>query len=294
MGYTLGQRLREHLYELVVEHVALGDGEYPLLVEHLGVECSKLVEQNLVFLLDVVGIGRNHEEQQRVALDVAQEAQTKSLSLTCAFNDAGDVSHDERLSVAVRHDAEVRLECGERIVGDFGLSGRNRRKECRLARIGEAYKAYIGKQFQLQCNGHFAHGFTGLCKAGGLSCGCGEVHVAKTSAAAFQQYHLLPVLHYIAEEFACLGVVSDSSAGHINNLVLSCSSGALVYAAALTVASEYVALVLQVEQCPVVAVAAKDDVSSTTAVAASSTATARARNSLVGFIVLVIYLFSYV
>ena len=47
-----------------------------MLVEHLWVEVLQLAQQNLVFLLDIVGIARNHEKEQRVALNVAQESQT--------------------------------------------------------------------------------------------------------------------------------------------------------------------------------------------------------------------------
>ena len=70
------QRFAEHLDKLIIEKVALGDGEHTVLVEHLWVEVLQLAQQHLVFLLDIVGIAGNHEEEQRVALYVAQESQT--------------------------------------------------------------------------------------------------------------------------------------------------------------------------------------------------------------------------
>ena len=85
--------LAHFLNQLVVEHVALGDGEHASLVGKVGVKLLQLVEQDVVFLLDVVGIGRNHEEQHGVTLDVAQEAQTKSAALARTLDDARNVDH---------------------------------------------------------------------------------------------------------------------------------------------------------------------------------------------------------
>ena len=77
-----------------------------MLVEHLGIEVGKLVEQYLVFLLYVVGITRHHEEQQGVALDVAQETESETFALARSLYNSRDVCHDERLVVMIAHDAE--------------------------------------------------------------------------------------------------------------------------------------------------------------------------------------------
>ena len=96
-----------------------------MLVEHLGVELLKLVLQQFVLALDVVGVARHHEEQKRVALDVAQEAQTESLAFACSLDDSRDVCHHERLVVAVVDDAERRFERGERVVGNLRACARH-------------------------------------------------------------------------------------------------------------------------------------------------------------------------
>ena len=105
MRYSVGKGFIDFLDEFVVEHVALRDGEYAVLVEQLGVKLGKLVEQDFIFLGDVVGIGGHHEQQHGVTFDVAEESQSESLALAGALDYARNVGHDERAVVAVAHDA---------------------------------------------------------------------------------------------------------------------------------------------------------------------------------------------
>ena len=90
-----------------------------MLVEHFRVEVLQLAQQYLVFLLDIVGIARNHEEEQGVALDVSEESQSQALSFARSLDNTRDISHHETLMVAVIHDAQRWLEGGKRIVGDL-------------------------------------------------------------------------------------------------------------------------------------------------------------------------------
>lgn len=88
-GRSVGRVSFSHLDELLVQQVTLGDGEHAMLVEHLWVEVLQLAQQHLVFLLDVVGIAWNHEEEQRVALDVSQESRSQALSFARSLDDTG-------------------------------------------------------------------------------------------------------------------------------------------------------------------------------------------------------------
>jgi hypothetical protein len=70
-------------------------------------------------------------------LDVAQECVAEAGAGRCPFDQAGDIG-DRRASlvlVAQIHDAEVRLERRERVVGDLRLRGRQRGQQRRLARV---------------------------------------------------------------------------------------------------------------------------------------------------------------
>ena len=118
-GQVLGQGGAEHVDEFLVEQVALRYSKHAVLREHLGIELLQLVEQDFIFAADVIGVAGNHEEQQRVALDVTKEAQTEAASLAGTLDDAGDVGHDERLVVAIGHDAQRGFHRREGIVGNL-------------------------------------------------------------------------------------------------------------------------------------------------------------------------------
>ena len=109
--------MAEHLHEFLVEQIALGDCQYAVFVEHLRIELAELVEQDVVFLIDIIGIAGYHKEQQGIALNMAEEAQAEALTFGSTFNDAGDISHHERFVVVIAHDAERGFHGGEGIVG---------------------------------------------------------------------------------------------------------------------------------------------------------------------------------
>ena len=109
-----------HLFDQsVVQHVAFGDGQQPLLVEQFGIVLRKLAQQNRIIAFEVVAVGRDHKQQHRVALDMAQEACAQAAALVRPLDDTRNVGHDERLVVTYLDNAEVGFERGESIVGDL-------------------------------------------------------------------------------------------------------------------------------------------------------------------------------
>ena len=125
MRNAFGQCRLYLVHQFLVQHVAFGDGKHALLVQHFGVEGAELVQEYVVLLTDVVAVGRHHEQQQGVALDVSQEAQSQSFARTGSFDDAGNVRHHKRFAVAIGHDAQIGFQRCKRIIGDFGLRRRN-------------------------------------------------------------------------------------------------------------------------------------------------------------------------
>ena len=77
-----------------------------MLVEHFRIELTQFIEQDVVFLVDIVGIAGNHKEQQRITLYMPQETQSESLAFGRPFDDARDIGHHERLVVVITHDAQ--------------------------------------------------------------------------------------------------------------------------------------------------------------------------------------------
>ena len=71
-------------------------------------------------------------------LDVAQELVAEAPALAGALDEAGEVGDDELGVVVEAHHAEVRLEGGERVVGDLRLGRRDRRDQRGLADAREA------------------------------------------------------------------------------------------------------------------------------------------------------------
>ena len=74
----LGQ-MAFHLFDQVlVEHIAFGDGQQALLVEQFRIILGQFAQQDRVILADVVAVGRNHKEEHRIAFDMAQETGSQS------------------------------------------------------------------------------------------------------------------------------------------------------------------------------------------------------------------------
>ena len=90
--------------------------------------------------------------------------------------------------------------------------------------------------------------------------------VTQTSASAFQQDDFLFVLGDVADIFTRFGVVHHRAAGHFNHLVRSVFSETAVLGTGFSVTCQDVTVVLQMEQRPVVAVTAQDDMASSSSV----------------------------
>ncbi len=66
-------------------------------------------------------------EDRGAALEMAEEAMAKAGAFAGAFDQAGQIGHDELVAMHADH-AELRLQCGEGIIRDFRPRARYRRK----------------------------------------------------------------------------------------------------------------------------------------------------------------------
>ena len=94
-----------------------------------------------------------------------------------------------------------------------------------------------------------------------------DVYVAVTNNIYYLEQHLLAVVGDVADVLARLGIIDHRSAGHVDVDVLAVRAVTLVPTAVAPVLRKDVALVLQVQQRPVVMVPAQVDVSTPAAVA---------------------------
>ena len=94
--------------------------------------------------------GAVDQMQQHVAtLGVAEETVAQAGALMRALDQPGQIGEHE-FALVDAHDAELRVQRGERIAGDLRLGGADRGQEGGLAGIGQADDAGVGDQFEAQ------------------------------------------------------------------------------------------------------------------------------------------------
>ena len=113
---------------------------------------AELLADDVVVPLGVARRTVDDVDEDPRPLDVAQERVAESGAAAGALDQAGDVG-DRRpplVLVAEVHDAEVRLERRERVVGDLGRRRGDRREDRRLARVRQPDQPDVGDQPQLE------------------------------------------------------------------------------------------------------------------------------------------------
>ena len=73
-------------------------------------------------------------QQHARALQVLQETDAEPCTVGRAFDEAGNIGHDEAALIAAGHHAEIRVQRGERIVGDLRSALRIRSKSASTCR----------------------------------------------------------------------------------------------------------------------------------------------------------------
>ena len=184
------------------------------------------------------------------------------------FDDAGNVGHHERTAVTYLHDAEIGFQRGEGVVGYLGFRGRYYGEQRGFAGVRESDQPHVGEYLQFQNERPFLSGFARLSVARRLVGRCLEVPVAQTAPSAGEQDEFLTVFRHFAYDFACVGVAGHGAERYGYHGIFAALSRRAGAGTRFTVLGEYVPLVFQVYQRPVLAVAAQDDAAAPSAVAA--------------------------
>ena len=188
-----------------------------------------------------------------------------------SFDNARDVGHDERMVIAALDDTQVGFERREGIVGDLGLCGGNDRKKRAFARIREPPQSYVGQHLQFENESSLLTILTGLRITRSLVGRGLEMPVSQSAPATLEQDELFAVGGHLSGIFRRTVLEhpsGDRSQRYGDNDVLAVLTRRAGPGTAFAVLRELVTLVLKVNQRPVLAVAAQDDMSSATAVAA--------------------------
>ena len=91
-------------------------------------------------------------QDHAAALGVAEEAVAEADAFMRAFDQPGQIGEHE-FALVDAHDAELRMQRGEGIVGDLRLGRGDHRQEGGLAGIGQADQPGVGDQLQPQADG---------------------------------------------------------------------------------------------------------------------------------------------
>ncbi len=171
-------------------------------------------------------------------------------------------------SGADAHDAEVRMQGRERVVGDLRLRVRDRGDQGRLAGVRHAEQADVGQHTQLELQ------LLLLARpAGRLLARCTvrarlEVQVAEAAVAALGDQHLLARHEQFDDQIVGLGIADDRADRHAQHDVGGSRAELVGAAPAFAVARFVAARVTEVDQRVEVAVALRVDAAAPAAVAA--------------------------
>jgi len=184
--------------------------------------------QQLVGRLRIGAIGRDQDGHETGALDVLQELEAQALSGVRALDDARNVGDHEAAMIGQRHDAQIRLEGGERIVGDLGTRGGDDRQERALPRVGLAQQADVGDQLEHQLDRPLFPVGSRLPLARRLMGRRGELGVAPPAASALGHEQRLARLQELAQSFATLGNAYLGAWGNRQEQIVPRASGHLL------------------------------------------------------------------
>src|SRR5690242_11238840 len=89
-------------------------------------------------------------DEQSCPLDVAEKLNAEAGAGVRAFNQAWDVGHNETAEVRQLHDAEIRFQRGEWVVGDLRSRGRYAGDQRAFAGIRESDEAGVCEEFEFE------------------------------------------------------------------------------------------------------------------------------------------------
>src|SRR5690606_34624903 len=240
---------------LVLEHqVGLVEDQPARLVQHRRVVLAQL-GLDRADLLDRFGLhARLHRrdvhqvQQQPRALHVAQEQAAQPGAVGGALDQSGDVGDHEAAAGFDADHAQVRVQGGERIVGDLRRGRGHGADQGALAGVGEAEQADVGQQLELQSQ----QPLLALLarrelprRAVGRAL---EVHVAKAALAAPGHEQAVAVAGHVAADLVG-GDVDDLGADRADDRgVLAALAVALLAHAVLATLGAEPLLVAEVDQ----------------------------------------------
>ena len=166
--------------------------------------------------------------QQARALDVAEKLHAQASAFVSAFDQARDVGDHEAdfvLLVTDRDDAEIRLQSGEGVVGDFGAGGGDAGDQRGLADVGIADQADISEEFEFEAEDAFLAGTSFFVLARSLMGGGRKACVATAASAPVGDDDALVGMGEVPDFVAGFLIVDDGADGDFQDNVGSFAPG---------------------------------------------------------------------
>ena len=213
------------------------------------------------------------EDEERAALDVAEELVAEAAVLMRAFDEPRDIGHHDAVeAVGVVDHAHVDVQGRERIRRHLRAGGREQVGQGRLPRVRVAHEADVGDRLEHDAEIAFFARIARRRATRGLVDRALEVHVTEAALAARQEHHAFAVLGELGHE--AMGALFEDlrARRHRQDQVGAVGTGALAAHAGGPVARATVRLPAISLQVAFVAVADEDDVAALAAVAAVGSA----------------------
>ncbi len=218
------------------------------------------------------GVGDVDEVSEEAgALNVAEKLGSETGAEVRALDKAGDIGDDIGFLLrflAHSDDAEAGLEGGEGVIGDLGPGGGDTGDQGGFAGVGEADKADIGQEFELEAVAALFAGTTQLVLARSLVGGSGKVLVAAAAAAALGDHDALVGLAEVVNQLAGFEIVESGADGHLQDDGAAVLAGAVGAHAVLTALGFVFGVVAEVDKGVVALSGLHENVAAAAAIAA--------------------------
>ena len=189
----------------------------------------------------------DHVDEQTATVDMAQEIVTQTGAFCSAFNDAGDVCHNEGNAFVNINHAQIGEQSGEVVVGDLGTGVGGDGQQGGLTHIGEANQTHVCQQLQLHNDIPLLTLQACLGKPGDLTGGGGIMGVTPAAAAALGDDVIFAGGH-IHEDRVGLRIPDDGAAGDLNNEIFATLAAHIAALAVFASLGGILALIAEVQQ----------------------------------------------
>src|SRR5579862_4342572 len=239
---------RHLLFDLVGAHgVGLAQRQYLRFLRQAVTVGGKLRAHRLVRNTRILAGAVDQMQQHTAALDMTEEAVAEADAFMGAFDQAWNVGEHEFAAADVDH-AELRMQCGERVIGDLRLGGADGGKKRRFAGIRQADNAGIGDQLQPQPDSDLGAGLAGIGVARRAVGRAFATRIAETAVAAMRQHDALAEFSQIREQRLAIFFVNLRTDRHFEHHVGAVGAMAILAHAAAAVLGHEMLLVAVVDQ----------------------------------------------